>query len=153
MDAAHFRAMLLQAIGNCQNAYHPLVWINGTPVIGEGTYIGGFSEINAKGARVVIGHHCDFASFVVINVADSHRRCIGLSDTNDCHDIVIGDCVFIGSQSCVFGGAQIGHHSVIGSGTIVRAGSIPPFSLVVGNEVKVAYYRAEFEARHGQWQD
>jgi acetyltransferase-like isoleucine patch superfamily enzyme len=153
VDAAQFRAMLLKTIGNRENPYHPFVWINGTPLIGEGTYIGGFSEINANGARVTIGRHCDFASFVVINVADSHRRCIGLSDANDCRDIVIGDCVFIGSQSCVFGGAEIGHHSVIGAGTIVRARSIPPFSLVVGNEVKAEYYRAEFEARHGGWDE
>lgn len=153
MEAAEFRALLLQTIGNRENPYHPLVWINGTPVIGEGTYIGGFSEINAKGARVVIGRDCDFASFVAINVADSHRRCIGLSDSNDCRDILIGDCVFIGSHVCVFGGANIGHHSVIGAGSVVRAGSIPPFSLVIGTEVKPEYYRAEFEARHGRWRD
>jgi acetyltransferase-like isoleucine patch superfamily enzyme len=153
MEPGEFKELLLQAIENRENPFHPLVWINGEPQIGSGTYIGGFSEINAKGARVVIGRDCDIASFVAINVADSHRRCIGLADSNTCRDILIGDHVFIGSHSVVLGGAVIGHHTVIGAGTVVRAGVIPPFSLVLGDEVKAGYYRAEFEARHGRYSE
>lgn len=151
MDIGTFKSLFLQTVGNRDNPYHPLVWINGDPIIGEGTYIGGFSEINAKGARVVIGKHCDIASFVAINVADSHRRCIGLADHNICHDITIGDCVFIGSHCAIIGGAVIGHHSVIGAGTIVRAGVVPPFSLVTNDRTKPGYYRAEYETRYGPY--
>jgi len=151
MDPAVFKTLLLRTLHNQDNPYHPLVWINGTPEVGAGTYIGGFSEVNAKGARVVIGRDCDIASFVVINVADSHRRCIGLDDASTCRDILIGDCVFIGAQCAILGGAVIGHHSVIGAGTVVRAGEIPPFSLVVGDRVQAGYYREEFEKRHGPW--
>ena len=61
------------------NRFHPLVWISGDPEIGEGTFIGAMSEVNAKDARVVIGRDCDIASFVAINCDDSHNRCIGLS--------------------------------------------------------------------------
>jgi acetyltransferase-like isoleucine patch superfamily enzyme len=147
MDANEFKALFLRTVQNQDNPYHPLTWINGSPEIGSGTYIGGFSEINAKGARVVIGRDCDIASFVAINVADSHRRCIGLADANECRDIRIGDCVFIGSHSAIFGGAVIGDYTVIGAGTIVRAGVIPPFSLAIGNDVRPGYYRAAFEAR------
>jgi acetyltransferase-like isoleucine patch superfamily enzyme len=149
MDTDEFRALFLNAIDNKDNPYHPLVWINGSPEIGPGTYIGAFSEVYAKGARVVIGRNCDIASFVAINVADSHRRCIGLAEDNVRRDIVIGDCVFVGSHCAILGGAVIGHHSVVGAGTVVRASVIPPFSLVIGNEVKVGHYRSEFEARHG----
>ena len=153
MDAAEFKQRLLQTIHNRDNPYHPLVWINGDPEIGSGTYIGGFSEINAKGARVIIGCDCDIASFVAINVADSHRRTIGLSEQNECRDIILGDCVFVGSHCALLGGAVIGHHSVIGAGSIVRPGIIPPFSLVMGGEVKPGYYRSEFEAKHGKQAD
>jgi acetyltransferase-like isoleucine patch superfamily enzyme len=47
------------------------------------------------------------------------------------------------------GGARIGHHSVIGAGTIVGPGDIPPYSLVVGNPmvVKAGYYRSHLESR------
>lgn len=142
MDSASFKAMFLQMMQNQDNPFHPLVWINGSPEVGAGTYIGGFSEINAKGARVVIGRDCDIASFVAINVADSHLRTIGLSDELWHRDITIGDNVFIGSHSAILGGVVIGHHSVIGAGTVVRAGEIPPYSLAIGNpmQLKPGYY-------------
>lgn len=149
MDLQEFRALLLRTIDNRDNPFHPLVWINGEPEIGSGTYIGGFSEINAKGARVVIGRNCDIASFVAINVADSHRRCIELSDRGTYENITIGDHVFIGSHSAVLGGAEIGHHSVVAAGTVVRAGVIPPFSLVTASAIRPDYYGPEFNRQHG----
>lgn len=153
MDESTFKHLFLKTVHNRDNPYHPLVWINGQPEIGLGTYIGGFSEVNAKGARLVIGRNCDIASFVSINVADSHRRCIELTDKNDCKDIVIGDHVFIGSHCAILGGALIGHHSVVAAGTVVRAGIIPPFSLVLGDSIKLGYYRSEYEARYGPSED
>lgn len=125
-----------------QNPFHPFVWINGEPIIGQGVFIGGFSEVNAKGAQVSIGDFCDIASFVSINCADSHLRCIGLSDEIDRADITIENHVFIGSHCFIKGGAHIGHHSVIAAGTIVGAIHIPPYSLVVGHPaiVKAGYY-------------
>lgn len=125
-----------------RNRFHPLVWIVGDPVIGEDVYIGGLSEVNAKGAHVSIGHSCDIASFVTINCADSHKKCIGLSNEVERKDILIEDHVFIGSHSVIKGGARIGHHSVVAAGTIVGAINIPPYSLVAGNPavVKPGYY-------------
>ena len=148
MHAQEFKALFLQTIHNRDNPYHPLVWMNGSPEIGAGSTIGFFSEVFAKGARLVIGERCDIGSFVAINVADSHRRCIGLSDVIAYRDIMIGDHVFIGSHCAILGGAVIGHHSVIGAGSIVRAVTIPPFSLVIGNQVKAEYYRAQCEQHH-----
>jgi len=94
MDQTDFRAAFLRTIDNKDNPYHPLMWVLGEPEIGPGTRIGGFSEVNAKGARVVIGSHCDIASFVAINVADSHKKAIGIADEIDRRDITIGDHVF-----------------------------------------------------------
>lgn len=59
MEHSAFRKLFLETINNRENPYHPLVWINGEPEIGLGTYIGGFSELNAKGARLIIGNDCD----------------------------------------------------------------------------------------------
>jgi acetyltransferase-like isoleucine patch superfamily enzyme len=124
------------------NPYHPLVWIVGNPNIGKNVYIGGFSEVNAKDVSVTIGDNCDIASFVSINSADSHKKCIGLVNYVERLDINIEDHVFIGSHSVIKGGASIGHHSVVAAGTIVGPISIPPYSLVVGNPAKVkqGYY-------------
>lgn len=126
-----------------KNRFHPLVWIVGEPKIGDGVYIGGMSEINAKGAKVIIGDFCDIASFVSINCADSHKKCIEMSEQVGRADIVLENNVFIGTHSVVKGGTHIGHHSVVGAGTIVEPGSYPPFSLIIGNPmvVKEGYYR------------
>jgi acetyltransferase-like isoleucine patch superfamily enzyme len=132
------------------NRFHPLVWIVGEPEIGENVYIGGLSEVNAKGARVRIGAYCDIASFVTINCADSHRKCVGLSTEVERKDILIEEHVFIGTHSVIKGGARIGHHSVVAAGTIVGAVEVPPYSLVVGNPavVKPGYYLNRIDGGH-----
>ena len=137
-----FQEMFSSLTNFKKNRFHPLVWINGEPKIGENVCIGFLSEVNAKGANVVIGDNCDIASFVAINCADSHKKCIGLSAEIDRKDIVIENNVFIGSHSVIKGGAHIGHHSVVAAGTIVNGVKIPPYSLVVGNpmQVKEGYY-------------
>ncbi len=47
------------------------------------------------------------------------------------------------------GGADIGDHSVVGAGSLVRAGIIPPFSLVIGDLIKPSYYKVEYQDIHG----
>ena len=142
MDKNIFKQFFMEMIQNKDNPYHPLVWINGNPEIGQNVYIGGFSEINAKGARVAIGDNCDIASFTAINCADSHLKTIGLLDHNVCKNIVLEHNVFVGSHTVILGGTHVGHHSVIGAGSVVCGVSIPPYSLAVGHPlvVKAGYY-------------
>ena len=143
MDEIEFKQLFLKTVNNKENPFHPLVWITGEPIVGSGTYIGGFSEVNAKEVEVIIGSNCDIASFVAINAADSHRLCIGLSEKIERKPITIENNVFIGSHSVIKGGAFIGHHTVIAAGTIVEGVRIPPYSLVIGNPmvVKSGYYK------------
>lgn len=142
MDIEEFQNLFSSVTGFKKNQFHPLVWIVGQPIIGKNVYIGGLSEVNANGAKVIIGDNCDIASFVSINCADSHKKCIGLSNNIERKEITIENNVFIGSHSVIKGGAYIGHHSVIGAGTIVNGVRIPPYSLVIGNPMKVksGYY-------------
>jgi acetyltransferase-like isoleucine patch superfamily enzyme len=138
-----FLSLLIKALDLRENPFHPLVFISGEPKIGKNVYIGFFSEINAKGAEVIIGNNCDIASFVSINVADSHKKCIGLKKEDERKPIIIENNVFIGSHCFVKGGAHIGHHSVVAAGTIVEGIKIPPYSQVYGNpmNVKEGYYK------------
>lgn len=149
MELDQFQSLFSDLTNFKKNRFHPMVWIVGDPLIGDNVYIGGFSEVNGKGAKVQIGDHCDIASFVTINCADSHRKCIGLSDEVDRADITLEDFVFVGSHCVIKGGAHIGHHSVVAAGTIVDAGYIPPYSLVIGNpmQVKPGYYQNECHRR------
>ena len=139
-----FTSLLVEALDLRDNPFHPLVFINGTPNIGENVYIGLFSEVNAKGSEVTIEDNCDIASFVSINVADSHKLCVGINAEVERKPIIIEHNVFIGSHSFIGGGTHIGHHSVVAAGTIiVNAGFIPPYSLIIGNPAKIkkGYYK------------
>jgi hypothetical protein len=70
---AEFTKLLAEATHMPENRFHPFVWIVGEPEIGEDVYIGGFSEINARGALVRIGSNCDI-------VLCQHKLC-GLPQT------------------------------------------------------------------------
>lgn len=139
-----FKEMFLYFIDNKQNPFHPFVWINGEPEIGENVSIGGFSEVNANGSIVKIGNNCDIASFVAINVVDSHKKCLGLEDKIERKSIIIGNNVFIGSHCFIGGGTEIGEYSVIGAGVTLKNTIIPPYSLVARNPkeqiIKRGYY-------------
>jgi acetyltransferase-like isoleucine patch superfamily enzyme len=147
MQEEVFKNLLLKVMNNKDNPFHPFVFINGEPIIGENVTIGFFSEINAKDSRISIGDHCDIASFVAINAADSHKRCIGISKDIERKSIIIEHHVFIGSHSFIKGGAYIGHHTVVAAGTMVEGIDIPPYSLVIGNpaDVKKGYYRNQIK--------
>jgi perosamine synthetase len=143
MDREEFQGLFSALTNFKKNRFHPLVWINGEPEIGENVYIGGMSEINATGARIAIGNNCDIATFVSINCADSHKKTIGIAGHTERKDIIIEHNVFIGSLCIIKGGAHIGHNSVIAAGTVVDGVKIPPYSLVSGNpmQIKAGYYR------------
>lgn len=143
MNLKEFGELFSKYINFKKNEFHPMVWISGEPEIGKNVYISGFSEINAKGARVSIGNNCDIAAFVSISCADSHKRCLGLSEEIERKDIIIEENVFIGVHCFIGGGSYIGHHSVIAAGIIVKNLKIPPYSLVVGNPItiKEGYYQ------------
>ncbi|CUR50978.1 Putative LpxA family acetyltransferase [Nitrosotalea devaniterrae] len=142
MDLSEFHNLFSLLTNFKKNRFHPMVWINGDPQIGENVSIGFFSEVNSKDAKVQIGDSCDIASFVSINCADSHKKCIELSEKIERKDIILEQNVFVGSHVVIKGGAYIGHHSVIASGTIVEGIKIPPYSLVSGNpmNIKEGYY-------------
>jgi len=135
---------LVKLLGLYPNQFHPLVYIKGDPEIGKGVFVGFFSEVNATKGRVVLSDNCDIASFVAINVADSHKLCIGIHDEIERGEIILEDNVFVGSHSFIGGKTHIGHHSVVAAGTIlINGGHIPPYSLIVGNpyRVKEGYYK------------
>lgn len=143
MEISEFHDLFTTLTNFKKNRFHPLVWITGNPQIGKNVYIGGMSEVNANDAIVIIGDNCDIASFVSINCADSHKKCINISKEVERKDITIENNVFIGSHCVIKGGSHIGHHSVIASGTIVDSVKIPPYSLVIGNpmQIKSEYYK------------
>jgi acetyltransferase-like isoleucine patch superfamily enzyme len=131
------------------NPFHPFVWIRGEPEIGKNVYIGFFTVINAKNSTIKIGDSCDIAPFVSINCADSHKKCLGLMDEIERKPIILENNVFVGTQVVIKPGAHIGHHSVVASATVVDPVKIPPYSLVIGNPMKVkeGYYKDKMKTK------
>jgi acetyltransferase-like isoleucine patch superfamily enzyme len=58
------------------------------------------------------------------------------TDIGVLRDIVVGNNVFIGMNSILLPGTNIGNHVIIGAGSVVR-GTIPDYSIVAGNPATV----------------
>lgn len=131
---------LIEILDLKKNPFHSMVFINGPECaeIDDDVYIGYLSEVNARGSKVVIKKGCDIASFVSINVADSHKRTIGIGDHIERGPIILEENVFVGSHCFIGGNTHIGRNSVVAAGTIlVSGGEIPPYSLIKGNPAVV----------------
>lgn len=131
---------LIDVLDLRKNPFHPLVFVTAPECceFGKNVYIGFLSEVHAKGSKIIIKDNCDIAGFVSINVADSHKRCIGLSDDIERGPITLEENVFVGSHCFIGKNTHIGHHSVVAAGTIIiDGGEIPPYSLIKGNPAKV----------------
>ena len=127
---------LIEVLDLKKNPFHPMVFINGPEcaAIDDDVYIGYLYEINARGSKVVIKKGCDIASFVSINVADSHQRTVGIAAEIERGPIILEENVFVGSHCFIGGNTHIGHNSVVAAGTIlISGGEIPPYSFIKGN--------------------
>ncbi len=130
------------------NPYNPHAWILGSPVIGEETWIGAFTLIDAKHARVTIGRGCNIATGAQIISHSTVHRCISERRYNqiDTGNVTIGDYCFIGANAVVLMGVTIGHHSVVGAGAVIpEHATIPPYSLVMGVPGKIVGSTRKFE--------
>ena len=122
------------------NPYNPHAWILGKPKIGADTWIGPFTLIDAKHAKVTIGRGGNIATGAQIISHSTVRRCISERKYTriDTGDVTIGDYCFIGSNAVILMGATIGHHSVVAAGAVVpEKAKIPPYSIVAGVPGKV----------------
>ncbi|WGD38085.1 acyltransferase [Lysinibacter sp. HNR] len=102
------------------NPYNELAWIIGEPVIGEGTWIGAFTLIDASGG-LTIGKGCDIASGVHIYTHSSAKRCVSGRKYNavDRASVTVGDRVFIGANAVISMGVTIGDEAIIAAGAVV----------------------------------
>lgn len=116
------------------NPYNPYAWIVGKPKIGKKTWIGAFCLIDGLGG-LEIGKGCNISCGAHILTHSTVRRCLseGRYNAKDFAPTRLGEFVFVGENATILMGAEIGHHSVIGAGAVVKEYSkIPPYSLVVG---------------------
>ena len=102
--------------------------------IGDHTFINYGSSISAY-KQVKIGRHCLLGHHTLIVDRNEHgveQREIAPPPA----PVIIEDHVWIGSRVIILPGRSVGHHSVIGAGSVVTK-NIPANCLAVGNPARV----------------
>lgn len=120
--------------------------VRGNVTMGDYTYVGAGSEIRGTLTKVSIGRYCSVGRDVKIFSAGQGHDFRGLSTypfftldsaldrrrfNRGTSDTVIGNDVWIGSNSIIMPGVVIGDGAVVGSGAIVTR-DIAPFAIVAG---------------------
>jgi acetyltransferase-like isoleucine patch superfamily enzyme len=114
------------------NPWNEHAWVVGEPVVGEGTWIGAFTVIDASGG-LTIGRGCDISSGVHVYTHSSAKRCVSgrRFDEVERHPVTIGDHVFIGANAVINMGVTIGDEAVVGAGAVVTS-DVPARAIVAG---------------------
>ncbi|HFI0558802.1 TPA: CatB-related O-acetyltransferase [Streptococcus suis] len=138
-------------------------------IIGKNVKIGNFSYTNSFQANIVIEDNVEIGSFVSIapgvfiapgnhyleyvtthpllysnyylkkmNGDISKLKILGLKD--ETQKTIIGNDVWIGLNSIIKRGVQIGDGAVVASGSVVTK-NIPPYAIVGGNPARIIRYR------------
>jgi len=115
-------------------------WEGGKIEIGD--YTGASSVVISSRSGITIGKYCCIGSNVRIFDHDFHsldpevRR--GPRGCDDCatKPVIIGDDVFIGTNSIILKGVTIGDRAVIGAGSVVTK-DVPTDSIAAGNPARI----------------
>lgn len=113
---------------------------NPTLKVGSHTGVGHACKFTV-GKQISIGDHCRIASGVTMFDAPGHpldpelRKSDAPAADEDVRPILIGNNVWIGSNSVIFPGVVIGDNSVVAMNSCVMM-SIPPDTLVGGNPAR-----------------
>lgn len=109
---------------------------NASLTIGKKTTVGEFSDLRAGGGKITIGSYCRIAqnvSIVAANHLVSRDKLIMENDWDtEKNFIEIGNDVWIGCQTIILPGVEIGEGAVIGAGSVVIK-DVEPYCIVAGN--------------------
>jgi len=112
--------------------------------ISIGNYCGLSATVLSARSNITIGSNVKIGANVKIFDHDYHsldykKRRDPVLDGENCKysPIVIGDDVFIGVNSIILKGVNIGPRTIIGAGSVVAIKNIPADSVVYGNPAKI----------------
>lgn len=120
------------------NPYNPLAWIVGEPHIEDDVWIGAFTVIDGSGG-LEIGHGCDIAAGAHIYTHSTVARCVSdRAREIERASTRIGRNVHVGANAVILMGTDIGDHSIVAAGAVVREGTTAPaYSALVGVPARV----------------
>jgi acetyltransferase-like isoleucine patch superfamily enzyme len=105
-------------------------------IIGENTYIGHYNNIRCS-KRIVIGKGTKIAQFVTIvdSNYDITKKHLNFNEAIK-KEVIIGENVWIGSNSVILAGVSIGDNSIIAAGSVVTK-DVVKNNIVAGNPAKL----------------
>ena len=116
--------------GEGTSVYHSS-YIYGDVRIGSHTWVGPFTLLDGSGV-LTIGDFCNISAGVQIYTHDTVKWALsGGKAEYERAAVSIGNCSYIGSQTVITKGVNVGENCVIGACSFVNR-SIPPFSIAVG---------------------
>lgn len=93
----------------------------------------------AVGLLAITGNHMSIVGKNLKQVTDKVKDELDVNNEMD-KDIVVEEDVWIAARVTLLSGAHLGRGCEIGAGSVVR-GTIPPYSVVIGNPCKVVGFR------------
>lgn len=129
---------------------------------GYGSY--GIPEVYdwGEGHSLIIGKFCSIASGVkillggnhIMSWVTTHPMWVFLKDIKldqeiplTIKDIVIGNDVWLATDSLIISGVNIGHGAVVGARSVVTK-DVPPYAIVGGNPAQIIRYRFSEDVRN-----
>lgn len=114
--------------------------------IGQNTAINEYNNLRAAGGAIDIGNNCQvaqFCTFVATNhTVETTEYMIDAPWNPDRSFIIIGDDVWIGANSVILPGVQVGQGAVIGAGSVVTK-DVPSYSISAGVPAKTIRLRTQ----------
>lgn len=107
--------------------------------MGQSTSTNGSVEFNVlDGCRMKIGEDCMFSRNINLWTGDFHSILnVAGERINQSKDVIIGNRVWVGTESNILKGTHIGDDSVIGAGSIVSKKFDNTHAVIAGNPAKV----------------
>jgi len=111
--------------------------IYGEVSVGASTWIGPNVLLDGSGGGITIGRFCSISSGVHIYTHDTVLWALssGKYQRKE-RPVIIGNNVYVGSQSVISLGVTVGNTSVIGANSFVNR-DVSPFSIVAGSPARV----------------
>lgn len=105
-------------------------------VVGSNTWIGPFVMLDGVGG-IKIGDYCSISTGVQVYTHDTVRWALsGGTAEREVAPVSIGSCTYVGAQTTILKGSEVGDHCVIGAHSLVNR-SIPPYSVAFGTPATV----------------
>lgn len=141
-----YETTLLKSFGRNSYISSGCIFTYKTVTIGNNTYIGKNCVIQSAHGEIKIGNNVMFGPGVHIHGGNHEIHKIGMlikevhKQPNTDGTIIIGDDVWVGSNSIILKDVILGEGCVIGAGSVVTK-NIPPYAIAVGNPAHIVKYR------------